>query len=140
MVRAPSSHLECQFNLSFPDEPGATDEEDDSEEEFVYPASSHEMARSASRASSSTDYFSRASNSRLPADLTPQLTQSPEFRVPTHEAPQKVMAHRHTAPTPHHLHAQWERDEAVSRCRDCQRRFTFLNRRVCTCWKFKVHC
>jgi len=34
-----------------------------------------------------------------------------------------------TSPTPHQLHAQWERDESVQQCRDCQRRFNFLTRR-----------
>ncbi|KAF8974337.1 hypothetical protein BDZ97DRAFT_13851 [Flammula alnicola] len=94
-------------------------------------SSSQDTRRSASRSSSSTDYFNRPGVSRTPADLTPQLTQAPDFRVPTHEAPQKVLSPRWTSPTPHQLHAQWERDEAVSQCRDCQRRFNFLNRRHC---------
>ncbi|KAJ7638693.1 FYVE-domain-containing protein [Roridomyces roridus] len=29
------------------------------------------------------------------------------------------------------MHAQWERDETVHQCRDCQRRFGFLTRRHC---------
>jgi len=62
-------------------------------------------------------------------DLTPQLSQAPEFRVPTHEAPQKVLTPRWTPPTPHQVHAQWERDETVSDCRGCKRRFTFLFRK-----------
>ncbi|KII94682.1 hypothetical protein PLICRDRAFT_96167, partial [Plicaturopsis crispa FD-325 SS-3] len=65
---------------------------DSSDEEFHYPGSSP---------------------SRGPTDLTPHLSQAPEFRVPTHEAPQKVMTPRWTAPTPHQVHAQWERDETV---------------------------
>jgi len=32
-------------------------------------------------------------------------------------------------PTPHDLHARWERDHHVQNCRDCQRRFSFLLRR-----------
>lgn len=108
-----------------------TDRDDDEDEdEFHYPGSSSlEYARPASRASNSTDYFSRAGVFRAPADLTPQLSQAPDFRVPTHEAPQKTLTSRFTA---HHAHAQWERDETVHQCRDCQRRFNFLNRRVCT--------
>lgn len=35
-----------------------------------------------------------------------------------------------TQPTPHQVHAQWERDDAASECRECHRRFTFLSRRV----------
>lgn len=100
----------------------------DSDDEFHYPQSSHQdTSRSASRSSGSFDQFSRPGSSRVPADLTPQLTQAPDFRVPTHE---KVLTPRWTSPTPHHLHAQWERDDLVSQCKDCQRRFNFLNRRV----------
>ncbi|KAF9008929.1 FYVE-domain-containing protein [Cyathus striatus] len=107
------------------------DEDNSSDEEFHYPgASPHETIRPASRTSESTDYFTRAP-SRVPTDLTPQLSQALEFRVPTHEAPQKAPTPRWTTPTPHQLHAQWERDEAVSKCRGCQRRFTFLLRRHC---------
>jgi len=40
-----------------------------------------------------------------------------------------VLTPRWTPPTPHQVHAQWERDEAVSECRDCRRRFNFLSRR-----------
>ncbi|KAG2013500.1 ankyrin repeat domain-containing protein 50 [Coprinopsis cinerea AmutBmut pab1-1] len=105
------------------------DDYDDDDDEFVYPGA--EPSRSASRASGSTnDYFSQPGHSRIPADLTPQLAQAPDFRVPTHEAPQKVLTARWTSPpTPHQLHAQWERDEAVQQCRECQRRFNFINRR-----------
>ncbi|CAA7259898.1 unnamed protein product [Cyclocybe aegerita] len=93
------------------------DDDDDgsSEEEFRYPGSSvYETPRPASRSSASTDYFNRPGSSRIPTDLTPQLTQAPDFRVPTHEAPQKVLTPRWTSPTPHPLHPQWERDEASS--------------------------
>lgn len=76
-----------------------------------------------------TDYFARAP-SRGPTDLTPHLSQAPEFRVPTHEAPQKVLSPRWPPPTPHSLNVQWERDEAVSECRGCNRRFNFILRRV----------
>lgn len=111
-------------------------EDDDSDEEFHYPGSSpveHTHTRTSSIQSSVTDYFNRRGASRGPADLTPHLSQAPEFRVPTHEAPQKVFTPRWTPPTPHQVHAQWERDETVSECRDCRRRFTFLNRRVSLC-------
>ncbi|KAJ6599189.1 hypothetical protein DFH09DRAFT_28203 [Mycena vulgaris] len=116
-------------------EAGDEDIEDDesSDEEFHYPASSPlDTIRPGSRSSGSTtaDYFTRPSVSRAPTDLTPQLSQAPDFRVPTHEAPQKVLAPR-WSPTPHQMHAQWERDETVHQCRDCQRRFNFLTRRHC---------
>ncbi|OBZ76329.1 hypothetical protein A0H81_03981 [Grifola frondosa] len=108
-------------------------DDDDSDDEFHYPGSSPQTIRPASIRSSTTDYFSRASGSgsRGPTDLTPHLSQAPEFRVPTHEAPQKVLAPRWTPPTPHQVHAQWERDETVNECRECRRRFNFLNRRHC---------
>lgn len=127
------------ISINKPDVFLGDEQEDDhssSDEEFRYPSSSHETIRSASRASSSADY-SRQSVSRIPSDLTPQLSQAPDFRVPTHETPQKVLTPRWTSPTPHQLNAQWERDEAVHQCRDCQRRFNFLTRRVshCTHWK-----
>ena len=106
------------------------DDDDDDEEEFHYPGSSPpENMHAASIRSYSTDYFGRT-NSRTPTDLTPHLSQAPEFRVPTHEAPQKVLTPQYTPPTPHEVHARWERDERVSECRQCQRRFTFLLRRV----------
>ncbi|KAF8914050.1 hypothetical protein CPB84DRAFT_1758250 [Gymnopilus junonius] len=108
------------------------DNEDDnsSDEEFHYPQSEAEGTHTpVSISSASADYFSRPGLSRGPVDLTPQLTQAPDFRVPTREAPQKVLTPRWTSPTPHQLHAQWERDESVPQCRDCQRRFNFLNRR-----------
>lgn len=107
-------------------------DDDDSDEEFHYPGSSpQETIRPPSIRSTTTDYFARAStSSRGATDLTPHLSQAPEFRVPTHEAPQKVLSPRWTPPTPHQLHAQWERDETVSQCRGCSRRFNFILRRV----------
>ncbi|KAJ6629117.1 hypothetical protein B0H10DRAFT_1776834, partial [Mycena sp. CBHHK59/15] len=118
--------------LSEADDEDIENDESSSDEEFHYPGSSQlETIRPGSRASNSTtDYFTRPGVSRAPTDLTPQLSQAPDFRVPTHEAPQKVLAPR-WAPTPHQMHAQWERDDAVHQCRDCQRRFNFLNRRHC---------
>lgn len=105
-------------------------DDDDSDDEFHYPGSEPvHTPRAPSIRSSTTDYFAR-SGSRGPTDLTPHLSQAPEFRVPTHEAPQKVLTPRWTPPTPHQIHAQWERDDSVSECRECKRRFNFLTRRV----------
>ncbi|OSD04369.1 hypothetical protein PYCCODRAFT_1444065 [Trametes coccinea BRFM310] len=121
--------------LSGQDDTTFDDDDDDDEEEFRYPGAPSPplTARPPSIRSTTTDYFGRASgsSSRTPADLTPHLSQAPEFRVPTHEAPQKVFTPRWPAPVPHQVHAQWERDDAVSECRECRRRFTFLNRRHC---------
>ncbi|KAG1755824.1 hypothetical protein EDB19DRAFT_1892026 [Suillus lakei] len=110
--------------------PGPDDdymEDDDDEEEFRYPGYT---PPGTSVRSASTEYLSRPSVSRVPTDLTSHLSQAPEFRVPTHEAPQKVLSPRWTAPTPYQVHAQWERDDMVSNCNDCRRRFGFLLRRV----------
>lgn len=102
-----------------------------SDEEFHYPTSppSREMARLSSTSFASTDHFTRPGTSRVPADLTPQLSQAPDFRVPTREAPQKVISHQWISPSPHGSNAQWERDESVKQCRECQRRFNFILRR-----------
>ncbi|KAI0068940.1 FYVE-domain-containing protein [Artomyces pyxidatus] len=111
-------------------DPEYVDDDDDEEEEFHYPGSSPvETMRAPSIRSYTTEYFGRPPLSRGPTDLTPHLAQAPEFRVPTHEAPQKVVTPKYTPPTPHEVHARWERDHQVSNCRDCQRRFNFLLRR-----------
>jgi hypothetical protein len=86
--------------------------------------------RASSVRSFTADYHNRQPTPRTPTDLTPHLSQASEFRVPTHEAPQKVVAPKYTPPTPHEMHARWERDHHVQNCRDCQRRFSFLLRRV----------
>jgi hypothetical protein len=117
--------------LLFSDDDSIEDDGDSSDEEFHYPgAPTFDSARTPSRQSSVADYFNRPLLSRVPTDLTPQLSQAPEFRVPTHETPQKVLTPRWTPPTPHQVQAQWERDEAALECRHCQRRFGFLFRRV----------
>ena len=116
------------------------EEEDNSssDESFHYPTASSptSTARAASiRSHATSDYFhlgastSRASSSRGgTVDLTPHLSQAPEFRVPTHEAPQKVTP-RWTPPAPHSMQPLWERDDAAPDCRNCKRRFTFLLRK-----------
>ncbi|KIJ20142.1 hypothetical protein PAXINDRAFT_160774 [Paxillus involutus ATCC 200175] len=93
------------------------DEDEDEDEKFYYPGSSPTPARAPS------------SVTRTPTDLTPHLSHAPEFRVPTREAPQK-MASSMWQPTPHAVHVQWQRDDAVYACNDCQRRFSFIVRRV----------
>lgn len=118
-----------------------TEEEEDnssSDESFHYPTASSptSTARAASiRSHATSDYFnlgastSRGYSSRGgTVDLTPQLSQAPEFRVPTHEAPQKVTP-RWTPPAPHSMQPVWERDDAAPDCRNCKRRFTFLLRK-----------
>ncbi|OAX43853.1 FYVE-domain-containing protein [Rhizopogon vinicolor AM-OR11-026] len=104
------------------------EDDDDDDDEFHYPGYT---PPGTSVRSISTEYLSRSSSYRAPTDLTSHLSQAPDFRVPTHEAPQKVLTPRWTAPTPHQVHARWERDDAVSNCNDCRRRFGFLLRRHC---------
>ncbi|GJJ07266.1 hypothetical protein Clacol_001466 [Clathrus columnatus] len=100
-----------------------------SDASFCYPGTA-ESGRPPSIRSHGSDYFSRASTSRSGTDLTPQLSQAPEFRVPTHEAPQNIPSFR-VMPIPHAIDAHWERDETVTICRGCSRRFTFLFRKHC---------
>ncbi|KAG6903373.1 hypothetical protein C0995_013126 [Termitomyces sp. Mi166 len=101
--------------LSGDDDTLEQEDDEDDEDEFHYPgATLSETPRSMSRSSSSTDFFNRPSASRAPTDLTPQLSQAPDFRVPTREAPRKVIASRLTTPTPHQLDPQWERDEVAN--------------------------
>lgn len=122
--------------ILFKDEDEAYDDDDSDDQSFHYPGSSPTSTTTPrppsvrSQRSQATDYFSRPTISRTSTDLTPHLSQAPEFRVPTHEAPQKIMVSRRNTPTPHSIHAQWERDETVSECHECKRRFTFLFRKV----------
>ena len=111
---SPDGHLDSDDN-----------DDDDNSEEFHYPQSPvSEAPRPTSPTGSSDD------SHRVLADLTPQLTRAPDFRVPTHEMPQKVVTPRWTPPSPRQSHVQWERDYAVSQCRNCNRGFNFMVRRV----------
>ncbi|QRV72861.1 ankyrin repeats [Ceratobasidium sp. AG-Ba] len=117
------------------DDPQDTADDDDSDGSFHYPGSPTSTARPPSvrsHVTNTTDYFTQprrgASSSATPHDLT-QLAQAPEFRVPTHEAPQKVHTPHWTPPTPHSIQTRWEPDEAVGECRGCRRRFTWLLRK-----------
>ena len=102
--------------------------DDASSDEFHYPTP--ETPRPTSRSSGSTDYLNRTGTSRVPVDLTPHLTQAPDFRVPTREAPQNILSPRRTPSSAQQFLPKWERDETVQQCRDCRRRFNLLNRRV----------
>ncbi|KAF8605304.1 hypothetical protein BDV93DRAFT_490619 [Ceratobasidium sp. AG-I] len=115
------------------DDPQESTDDNDSDGSFHYPTSPGSTARPASIRShitATTDYFSQSRRSAgAPTDLTPQLSQAPEFRVPTHEAPQKVHTPHWTPPTPHSIQTRWEPDESVGECRSCRRRFTWLLRK-----------
>ncbi|KAF8493508.1 hypothetical protein JB92DRAFT_2750329 [Gautieria morchelliformis] len=120
-------------------EEDVVDDDDASEGSFHYPTSlSSSSARPTSVHSHTTDYFSNPPTSRTTSDITPQLSQAPEFRVPTHESPQNILTPR-AALIPHSIHAQWERDESVAACPGCSRRFTFLFRKVNSCAPLQ-HC
>ncbi|KAG9127613.1 hypothetical protein FRC07_011653 [Ceratobasidium sp. 392] len=115
----------------FTDPQDAVDD-DDSDGSFHYPGSPTSTARPPSvhsHVTNATDYFSQSRRATAPNDLTPQLSQAPEFRVPTHEAPQKVHTPHWTPPTPHSIQTRWEPDDAVGECRGCRRRFTWLLRK-----------
>jgi hypothetical protein len=124
-----------QWTRLFTDESSDSDEDEDDSSSFHYP-SSNLSARRASMESG--DYFSRpysTSPSRR-ANTVPtndqSLSQAPEFRVPTRDAPQEVQTPRWRPPGPHELgsEAKWEKDEDVGECRGCRRKFTFLFRKV----------
>ncbi|KAF8639914.1 hypothetical protein AX17_001165 [Amanita inopinata Kibby_2008] len=122
--------LPCLFPQSPTD--NIEHDEDSSDEEFHYPGAPREDSQSISRASTSTRHTTIPRVPSVPTDLAPQLSQAPDFRVPTNETPQKVLMPRWSSPVPHQRHALWERDEAVTNCRDCLRRFSLLTRRhVC---------
>ncbi|KAI6035265.1 hypothetical protein F5J12DRAFT_18697 [Pisolithus orientalis] len=115
--------------LQSDDDPGDDNNDDDDEKEFHYPGGSpSESVRASTVGPASADH--RTSVSRTPSDLTPHLSQAAEFRVPTCEAPQKMVTSR-WQPTPHLIYARWERDEEVTVCNNCRRRFTFILRRHC---------
>lgn len=125
------------FDMNGIDAEGEEIDDDSDDDEFHYPGSSPTSTTPRpssvhSHRSQSTDYFNRPTITRTSTDLTPHLSQAPEFRVPTHEAPQKIALPRSGTPTPHLIHAQWERDVAVTQCNSCKRRFTFLFRKVCS--------
>ncbi|CAE6486675.1 unnamed protein product [Rhizoctonia solani] len=105
-------------------------DDDSSDESFHYPGSPTSTARAPSVIIQTNDYFTQSRRpSAAPHDLTPQLSQAPEFRVPTHEAPQKVLTPHWTPPTPHSIQTRWEPDDTVSECRGCRRKFTWLVRK-----------
>lgn len=120
-----NSSSDDEFNNDADDADDA-DDDDDHDEVFRYPGYSPLTIHTPSVRSGSTEHSSRLVIAR---DLTPDLSQAPEFRVPTREAPQK-MAAPISQPTPPSPNAHWERDDAVQACNDCQRRFSFILRRV----------
>lgn len=100
---------------------------------------SRRSSRSVSGASAS-DYFTQSTNSAVAAtspypDLTPQLSQAPDFRAPTHETSQihsratKVTSSSGGSRSALGTPAAWEADEHANDCRRCQRKFTFFLRK-----------
>ena len=123
------SNFACNATITTTaDEEYITDDDEGSEGSFHYPTSPS-STRATSIRSHTTDYFSRPSTSQTTTDITPQLSQALEFRVPTHESPQNILTSRAVL-IPHSMDAQWEKDETVTSCRGCNRRFTFLFRKV----------
>ncbi|CAE6388233.1 Putative E3 ubiquitin-protein ligase C36B7.05c [Rhizoctonia solani AG-1 IB] len=129
LEKARSAAAAAGYILSAEDTQDVPDD-DSSDESFHYPGSPTSTARAPSIITQPNDYFTQSRRpSAAPHDLTPQLSQAPEFRVPTHEAPQKVHTPHWTPPTPHSIQTRWEPDEAVSECRGCRRKFTWLLRK-----------
>ncbi|KAJ3937313.1 MAG: hypothetical protein NXY57DRAFT_883847 [Lentinula lateritia] len=139
------------------DEYDYEEDDDDDDESFHYPMSPTNVSgstsiRPSSQSSSSnrpepgrSSSINSTANSTI-SDLTHHLSQAPEFRVPTHEAPRSQTVTRAGSgwgsgtarsggsttwviPSPQYVH-QWEKDDDVSQCRECRRRFSFLLRRV----------
>jgi hypothetical protein len=102
---------------------------DDDSEEFHYPTGSGSLrAHPPSIRSPLSDYFGQTS--ALPTDLSPHLSQAVEFRVPTHDTPQKPSTPHWRTPEPHAIDIKWESDTDVIECHECRRRFGFLLRKV----------
>jgi hypothetical protein len=106
--------------------------DEDGSDEFQYPVTPTTSSMPLFAGTETSDYFSPQRSHPTSFDLTPQLSQAADFRVPTHDAPQKVTTPRWRPPAPHELHAKWEKDGEVTNCYECHRRFTFLLRKVGT--------
>lgn len=101
------------------------DGDDDDDEKFCYPGSSFDESE-VLPTSKTSELTSCAGVPPPIPDLTPQLSLAPEFRVPTHEVPQKNFGFCWTTPV---SSPEWEKDMLVQKCRECQRRFNLLLRR-----------
>jgi hypothetical protein len=103
---------------------------DSDSEEFHYPTASPSLrTHPPSIRSSSADYFGSQALS-IPTDLSPHLSQAVEFRVPTHDTPQKAVNPGWRVPEAHALDVKWEADADAVECHECKRRFTFILRKV----------
>lgn len=127
----------------------------DDDEDFVYPGAEAEveaeteaessMSRSPTSAilsgtsghasSSILDTAFSSVRQRVP-DLTPQLSQATNFRVPTHEAPAPQLRRGSSARAVQIRvggeRPSWERDEDAHECRRCGKKFGL--------WVRKHHC
>ncbi|KAK0532640.1 hypothetical protein OC834_002535 [Tilletia horrida] len=110
---------------------------------FLYPGSSAATAAASSlrpaildRVASSASVFgpnvtpSEAGTSAA-ALRSADLAAAREFRVPTHDAPNRHVMQANRAPVlrEQNLTPQWESDAAAAECRGCSRRFTFFLRK-----------
>ncbi|GAA5862981.1 hypothetical protein JCM1840_002345 [Sporobolomyces johnsonii] len=71
---------------------------------------------------------SAAATSPYP-DLTSQLAQAPNFRIPTHETAPVFMPAHGTSGSSRSIRPVWEPDESASECRRCGQTFTFFKRK-----------
>ncbi|GAA5896655.1 uncharacterized protein JCM6883_006971 [Sporobolomyces salmoneus] len=124
---------------------------EESEEEFVYtgrdagddddddarsvwtttrPSSIRTPSVSQSPDTSIQEYFSRTPTTSQHPDLTPQLAQNPEFRVPTDERASFFPTTSRSSSGQYAQHrTAWEPDEVANECRRCGTGFTFFKRK-----------
>lgn len=135
------------------DEDEDEDAADDDDDEFIYPNSykddgasvftrlvNGETSGTLSRPSLSQRQSSAASmlrNSVAPSEAgtslaaarSADLAANREFRVPTNEAPNKVVLRHGPTMREQNLQPQWQRDEEAKDCIGCGRHFTFFLRK-----------
>lgn len=127
------------------------DSGDDSEDEFVYrgrdagedededtrsiwtttrPSSLRTPSASRPPEGPASDYFSTAPSHSEHPDLTPQLAQNPDFRIPTDEHASAYPTISRSSSGQYSQHrTTWEPDEAAQDCRRCGTGFSFFKRK-----------
>lgn len=137
-----------QFKQAAGLEQGSDDEDDEEDDdEFIYPNSYKDDGQSIitrlgpstptgvpQRQSSTPSVYGTVAPSEagtsLGAARSADLANATEFRVPTHEVPNRPnMGQRNPSLREQVLLPQWEHDADATECRGCGRRFTFFLRK-----------